>query len=358
LDTSLVRGDRADRVEQIRGEPDEMQRRLDADLTDQKKDEYYNSTTPEDELVLDMYEQLKQHPRYGEAQELKNSSLTKKGFPSWQLAYNKAEAAGDTEMMELIEEQRALGPQVGEIYDKRDEWFNGQPDDVKAILIREDPATFGRYGAGSGDPAGTTVSGTGESSAATTDSDSFEANSKQHPPKGKDWIQTEDGSWVPPSYYKSSSTGKPWVNYSSSSTPRSSSSSYRGGGSSFPAGSSTGSGDQPVLNQILSLDPFLATGEDDGRRAVAMQVSDHVSRIISAFSMFTPDKRMAQFFTGMWMQLIGRMLGPNPDMAAWTTLLARLTKQAQQGQATPAPQPRPGPRAEEPIPTTESLGGY
>jgi hypothetical protein len=334
LDTSLVRGDRADRVEQIRGEPDEMQRRLDADLTDQKKDEYYNLATPEDELVLDMYAQLKENPRYQEAQDLKNSSLTKKGFPSWQLAYNKAEAAGDTEMMELIEQQRELGPQVGAIYDKRDEWFNALPDDVKAILIANDPATFGDYASGSGDSAGTTVPASGESSATTTTSASGGGGG----------------------------SSRPWVDYSKSGSstyvPRSSSSSYRSSGSGVSSGYSTGSGDQPVLNQILSLDPFLATGEDDGRRAVAIQVSDHVQRIISAFSMFTPDKRMAQFFTGMWMQLIGRMLGPNPDMAAWTTLLARLTKQAQQGQAAPAPQPTPGPRAAMPVQTTAQLGNY
>jgi hypothetical protein len=216
------------------------------------------------------------------------------------------------------------------------EWWVAQPDSVKDVLLNEDPQGWGWIADMAGNSAGTTVSGAGESSAATT-------------------TPTSGGG---------GGSSRPWVDYSSNRSyssnyvPRSSSSSYRGGGSSFPAGGSTGSGDQPVLNQILSLDPFLATGEDDGRRAVAIQVSDHVSRIISAFSMFTPDKRMAQFFTGMWMQLIGRMLGPNPDMAAWTTLLARLTKQAQQGQATPAPQPRPGPRAEEPIQTTESLGGY
>jgi putative heme degradation protein len=73
----------------------------------------------------------------------------------------------------------------------------------------------------------------------------------------------------------------------------------------------------------------LAAGQDDGRLAIATQVSDHIQRMISVISMFAPDKRQAQFFTGLWMQLIGRMLGPNPDMAAWQNLLARLTKQQQ-----------------------------
>ena len=353
LDASLVRGDRADRVGQIRGEPDEMQRRLDADLTVQKRTEFYDIWTPEEEQVIEQNNLLKDDPLYAEAQALKEVSLSKAGNPNWYTAKRNAEKAGNTELAEFIGMLQESNEEVGPIYDKRDEWFHSQPDDVKAILIANDPATFGRYG--SGDSAGTTVSGTGESSPQET--------SKKG--GGSGWVDYPDRP----------KSGRPWVNYSSnrssgrSYTPRGGGSSYRGGGSGFPAGGGAGSGDQPVLNQILSLDPFLATGEDDGRRAVAMQVSDHIQRMVSALSMFSPDKRMAQFFTGMWMQYIGRMLGPNPDMNSWMTLLARLrsgNQQPQQGPPAPAQPTLPPTQPSAPMigagrspqQPVESLGGY
>jgi hypothetical protein len=328
LEVGPVRGDRADRIERMQGTPEERDRRFEAGLVEAKTNEFNGILTADDEMALEMFYSAKDHPRWAEAEELKNASLTKKGFPSWTLAKIRAGEAGDTEMVALIEQYQAAVEGAKPVWDKQEAWFDEQPDDVKETLIREHPNLFGRYSAD--DSAEQTVPATGQSGNAPTSS------------------QSGGGGY--------SSNYRPY-----SSNYRSSGSSYRSGSSGFSGGSGAGSGDQPVLNQILSLDPFLSSGQDDGRLAIATQVSDHIQRMISVISMFAPDKRQAQFFTGLWMQLIGRMLGPNPDMAAWQALLARLTKQQQAAPPPPAETGPPPPPVEQGDVTQQqrsTLGGY
>ena len=80
------------------------------------------------------------------------------------------------------------------------------------------------------------------------------------------------------------------------------------------------------MNQVFALDPFLASGQDDGRGAIAQQVSDHIQRLVGAFAMFAPDPRMGQMFAGLWMMLLSRRLGPNPDLPAPVVATAWLFK--------------------------------
>ena len=322
----------ATNLARFQGIADEQGRIRQTELIAAKGQEFRAILTPEDQFALDQFYSVEDDPRWPEAEDLKDRSLTKKGFPSWTLARIRAEESGDIELANLIAQRQAATEAAKVVWDKQEAWFNSQPDDVKALLINEDPRTFGRYADSGGDSTGTPVSSTGGAGVPTTGN--------------------EAGS---------GSSYTPYRSYGRSSYSR-------GGGSYRPYSGGGSRSDEPQLvNQVFALDPFLASGQDDGRGAIAQQVSDHIQRLVGAFAMFAPDPRMGQMFAGLWMMLLSRRLGPNPDLAAWTNLLAWLKRnqmaqdrpvtQAPPAQpAIPALEPAPAPAA--PVAGSNALGAY
>lgn len=308
------RGESLERIGFVPASVDDVSA-TDAALVKTKADEYRALVTTEDEFAVNQFFTVKDDPRFKEAQALAEAHPTKAGKPGWYWVRNNAPGYGD-----VIDAYFAAIDAAGPVWDKQEAWFNDQPEDVRQLLIAEDP-TFAKYGDQPADGGGST------------------ANTSQTTQDGagaSDVAQTTKKPFTPFTPFPARSGGSGGF----SSTPR----------TSLPrsSGGSSGGGSQPSsvggmdFGSILNaFDPVLASGQDDGRGAIVGQVASILSSRL-AFVFFLP-KAWQQTLLGMWASGFRKQLGANPTLDTWTQLLENLQRPVPPPQTSGMPTAAPSP---------------
>ncbi len=230
------------------------------------------------------------------------SAKARSGYQSWRKAISVV--GEDTELGQYMAMRYDLNGQRGEVFDKQEEWFNAQPENVRQLLIDENPDRYGKYADGS-----TTASSSTSTPVVNTDSGG--------------------GSSYSSGYYKASS-GSSGRSSGGGSGFRASGSSSNGGG--YKGQAATGSTNSFAV--LSAADPFIAQGVDDGRMAHVQFVADWMDRLLAVVAL-NPNKgrQWAAWFQGAFMQWLTKQLGPNPTVESWMSISSRI-----QGPAGAQPQ--------------------
>jgi hypothetical protein len=245
------------------------------------------------------------------------SATTYSGFQSWKKAIS---AVGpDTPLGQYMQTRYDLNQERIPVFEKQEEWFFAQPEDVRQILLDENPSKYGKYANGE------------TTSSSSTSTDSY-----------------------------SSGGGGGSSSYSSGSRSSGGSSGYRSSGSTSNGGGYRGQAPTGSTNSyavVSAADPFFSTPDfvDDGRGMHIRFVSDWMDRMLAVVSM-NPNgkgKQWAAWFQGLFMNWLTKHLGPEPTVDSWAVVTSMMRGPAG---ATPQPEPVAEPAPQQPTQELAMVG--
>lgn len=291
--------------------------------------------TAEQKSNIDAWQQFKQdHANFEKAANDLRGSFTANQL-SWKATIRKAQDQGMYDLADYItlRTTTVANLNVGAAYDAQAAWWASLTPDQQAALVKADAFDFQKYADG-------TFTSSSFTSTGGTPSSSSGGSSKAYVP-----------------YAKKTTTAKAATGFST--TTKKSTSAAGTTGAAAAASTAT-------VDLVRGLDPFFASGEDDGRGQTAQSVSDWIDgQIFANFNIGKaggPLDFIYSFLRSQMLHFAMQYLGPQPTAWDWQQLLNRLTQGGhylrQPAPPTPPPTaaaPEPPAPAPEPVAAAASL---